>query len=77
MPSIEIWIVMGEDGDCEVATDEDIALDRWTSEFGEGFCRVVKLNVTMSEPTGEGGSNAAVDVAVPDGAGRTEEVETG
>lgn len=31
---------------------------------------IVKLNVTMSEPIGERGSNAAVDVAVPDDAGR-------
>jgi hypothetical protein len=43
---------------------------------GVAVCRIVKLNVTMSEPFGENGSNAAVDVAVPDEAGRTEEVET-
>jgi hypothetical protein len=30
----------------------------------------------MSEPFGENGSDAAVDVVVPDEAGRTEEVET-
>jgi len=77
-----VWVVMDESGDCEVATDEAIALDRWKSEFGEGFdgaavCRIIKLNVTMSEPTGENGSDSAVDVAVPDGAGHTEEVETG
>jgi hypothetical protein len=77
-----IWIVMDESGGCEVATDEAIALDRWKySDFSEGFdgtavCRIVKLNVTMSEPTGENGSEAAVDVVVPDDAGRTEEVET-
>jgi hypothetical protein len=68
-------------GDYEVAADEAIALDRWNTEFGEGFdsaavCRIVKLNVTMSEPFGENGSDAAVDVVVPDEAGRTEEVET-
>ena len=56
MPSVEIWIVMDEAGDCEVATDEAIALDRWKLEFGEGFDG---LNVTMSEPTGEHGSNWA------------------
>jgi hypothetical protein len=54
MPSVQIWIVMGEDGDCEVATDEMIALDRWKTEFGEGkdlaTCRVVKFNVIMSLP---------------------------
>jgi hypothetical protein len=71
----------GESGDCEVATDEAIAIDRWKSEFGEGFdgagvCRIVKLNVTISEPTGKNGPDTAVDVVVPGGAGRTEEVET-
>lgn len=73
---------MDESGGCEVTTDETIALDRWKdSDFSEGFdgaavCRVVKLNVTMSEPFGENGSGAAVDVVVPDDAGRTQEVET-
>jgi hypothetical protein len=77
-----VWIVMDEVGGYEVAADEAEALDRWKySESSEGFdgvavCRIVKLNVTMSEPFGENGSNAAVDVAVPDEAGRTEEVET-
>jgi hypothetical protein len=78
-----VWIVMDELGDCDVATNESDALDRWkNSDSGERFtgavtCRTVKLNVTMSEPTGENGSGAAVDVVVPDDAGRTEEVETG
>ncbi len=76
-----IWIVMDESGDCEVATDEDIALDRWNSEFGGGFtgaavCRIVQLNITMSEPFAENGSDTAVDVMVPDDAGHTQEVET-
>ena len=35
-----------------------------------------KLNLTMSEPFGENGSGAAVDVVVPDDAGHTEELET-
>ena len=43
---------MDESGDCEVATDETIAIDRWNDEFGENFsgeavCRIVKLNVTI------------------------------
>jgi hypothetical protein len=77
-----IWIVMDEAGGYEVAADEADALDRWQhSDFSEGFdgtatCRIVKLNVTMSEPFGENGSSAAVDVVVPDDAGRTEEVDT-
>lgn len=81
MTTVTIWIVMDEFGDCDVATDEAVALDRWRTEFGRGFagttgCRIVKLNVTISEPTGESGSDAAVDVVVPDDAGRTEEIET-
>jgi hypothetical protein len=39
-------------------------------------CRVVKLNVTMSEPAGENGSDKAIGVAVPDDAGRIFVVET-
>jgi hypothetical protein len=72
---------MDESGDCEVATDEAIAIDRWKSEFGNRFdgaatCRIVKLNVAMSEPTGENGSGEPVPVMVLDDAGRTEQVET-
>jgi hypothetical protein len=43
-------------------------------------CRFIQLNVTMSEPlepdNGNSGSDAVVDVVVPDEAGRTAEVET-
>ena len=35
--TVAVRIVMDESGDCDVATDEAIALDRWKSEFGEGF----------------------------------------
>jgi hypothetical protein len=28
MPTVEVWVVLGEDGSCEVATDEDTALAR-------------------------------------------------
>ncbi len=82
MPSVEIWIVMGEDRDCEVATDGMIALDRWKAEFGgedAATCRVVKLNVITSPPHApddDGSDGPAVDVVVPDDAGRIEEVET-
>ena len=79
--TVTIWIVMDENGECEVATDETIAIDRWqTSEFAECFdstsvCRVVQLKVTMSEPTGDSGSGAVVEVAVPDEAGHTAELD--
>jgi hypothetical protein len=79
MPTVEVWIVMGEDGNCEVATDEDTALERLQYGLDEDLagtvCRFVRLNVKMSEPRGENGTGAAVDVVVPDDAGRTEEVE--
>ena len=39
-------------------------------------CRIVQLNITMSELLAENGSGAAVDVVVPDDAGRTDEIET-
>ena len=31
--TVTIWIVMDESGDCEVATDKDVAVDRWNDEF--------------------------------------------
>ncbi len=72
--TVAIWIVMNESGECEVATDEDKALDRWNDEFGQdaagAVCRLVKLNVTMAAPL-----VTEVDVAVPDEAGRTVKVE--
>jgi hypothetical protein len=79
MPSVEIWITMSEDGDCEVATDEDTAIERLIDGSGDDLagtvCRVVKLNVTMSlphVPDVDESDRSAVDVAVavPDGAGR-------
>jgi hypothetical protein len=85
MPTVEVWIVMYESGNCEVATDETIAVDRWNDEFGGNFageavCRVVKLNVTMSVPRQPHGdenvSGVAVDVMVPDHAGQAGTVET-
>ena len=51
--TVTIWIVMDESGDCEVATDKDVAVDRWNDEFLQGDIvgppeyRFVKLNVTM------------------------------
>ena len=76
---VEVWIVMGENGDYEVAPDEDTALERLIDGSSEDLagtvCRIVQLNVTISEPFAENGSGAAVDVVVPDDAGRTDEIE--
>lgn len=78
MPSVEIWIAMSEDGDYEVATENDTAIERLIDGSGDlagTVCRVVKLNVTMSlphVPDDDESDRPAVDVAVavPDGAGR-------
>jgi hypothetical protein len=77
-------VALSENGDCEVATDKDAALERLV-EDGAGHdlagtvCRVVKLNVIMSLPHGQDDDDdadgPAVDVAVPNGAGRNIEVE--
>jgi hypothetical protein len=78
-----IWIVMSENGDCEVATDEDTAIENLINGSDEDLagtaCRVVKLNVTMSEPRyrdDDEETDKAVDVTIPDDAGRIVEVET-
>jgi len=80
MPIVEVWIAMDENGGCEVATHEDNAIDRLKDGSDEDLagttCRVVKLSVTMSEPTGEDGSGAAVDVMIPNDAGHIVEIET-
>jgi hypothetical protein len=80
MPTVEVWVAMSEDGDYEVATDEETAIERLidgsNDDLAGTVCRVVKLNVTMSEPAGEGGSGAAVDVPVPNDAGRNFGIET-
>jgi hypothetical protein len=61
---------MDEFGDCEVATDKDVAVDRWDDEFlqedikGPPERRFVKLNVTMIAPLV---TDAEVDVTVPEG----------
>ena len=72
--TVTIWIVMDESGDCEVATDKDVAVDRWNDKFlkedmiGPPECRFVKLNVTMSAALAADATE--VDVTVPE-AGRT------
>jgi hypothetical protein len=76
MPTVEVWVVLGEDGSCEVATDEDTALARLKDGSDDDLvgtaCRVVRLNVTMSEPRyrdDDDETDKAVDVPVPDDAG--------
>jgi len=84
MPTVEVWIAMSENGDCEVATDEDTAierlLDRASDDLDGTVCRVVKLNVTMSlphEPDDDESDGPEVDVLVSDDAGGVVEIETG
>jgi hypothetical protein len=85
MPTIEVWLVLSEDGSYEVATDEQTALDRLVDAADEDLagtvCRIVKLNVTMADtrtPADEDETeqaDKAVDVTVPDDAGSIVEVE--
>jgi hypothetical protein len=83
MPTVEVWVVLGENGNCEVATDEDTALGRLKDGSDDDLvgtaCRVVKLNVTMSEPRYRDDDDEVdepVYVTVPDDAGRIVEIET-
>jgi hypothetical protein len=84
MPTVEVWIAMSENGDCEVATDEDSAIERLidgsSDDLAGTVCRVVKLNVVMSLPherddddDGEE-TEKPIDVMVPDDTGRNVEV---
>jgi hypothetical protein len=82
MPIVEIWIAMSENGGYEVATDDDTAIENLKDGSGEDLagtaCRVVKLNVTMSEPRyrdDDDETDKAVDVTIPDDAGRIVELE--
>jgi hypothetical protein len=64
MTSIEVWIVMNEDGDYEVGKDEDDAVERFEDDVGGSFRRVVKINVTMGPPEPQ-----VANVTVPGEAG--------
>jgi hypothetical protein len=82
MPIVEIWIATSENGGYEVATDDDTAIENLKDGSGEDLagtaCRVVKLNVTMSEPRyrdDDDETDKAVDVTIPDDAGRIVELE--
>jgi hypothetical protein len=67
---------MNEAGDYEVATDKDVAVDRWNDEFleediiGPPEYRFVKLNVKL--PARLITDVTEVDVTVPDEAERTQ-----
>jgi hypothetical protein len=85
MPTVEVWVVLSENGSCEVATDAATALERLIDRSGNDLvgtaCRVIRLNVTMSEPRyrdddDEIEIDKTVDVTVPDDAGRIVEIET-
>jgi hypothetical protein len=86
MPTVGVWVVLSENGSCEVATDADTALERLIDGSGDDLagtaCRVIRLNVTMSEPRyrdddDEIGDEIAktVDVTVPNDAGRIVEID--
>jgi len=82
MQTIEVWVALGEDGNHEVATDEQTALDRLVDASDEDLsgtaCRLVRLNVTMADPHAaddDDQTDKIVDVAVPDDAGRVVDVE--
>jgi hypothetical protein len=79
--TFQIWIAMSENGDCEAATDEDTAIENLKNGSSEDLagtaCRVVKVNVTMSEPRyrdDDDETDKAFDVTIPDGVGRIVEV---
>jgi hypothetical protein len=70
MTSIEVWIAMNEDGDYEVAKDEDDVVDLWNENVGGLSRRLVKLKITMSAPV-----ITEADVNVPEEAGHAVNVE--
>lgn len=82
MPTIQVWVALGEDGNYEVATDEDSARERLrdgsSDDLAGTACRVVQLNITMGDPRyrdDDDETDKAVDVAIPDGAGRVIDLE--
>jgi hypothetical protein len=70
MTSIEVWIAMNEDGDYEVAKDEDDVVDLWNENVGGLSRRLVKLRVTTSAPV-----VTEADVNVPEEAGQAVNIE--
>jgi hypothetical protein len=87
MPTVEVWVVLDQNGSCEVATDADTALERLIDGSGDDLvgtaCRIIRLNVTMSKPRYRDDDDEiddeidkTVEVTVPDDAGRIVEIET-
>jgi hypothetical protein len=77
MPTIEVWIALGEDGSAGVADDQDTAKERLmegsSDDLSGTACRLVQLNVTLSEPRyrdDDDDTDKPVDVTIPDDAGR-------
>jgi|HubBroStandDraft_6_1064221.scaffolds.fasta_scaffold323295_2 hypothetical protein len=66
--TVEVWIVMGEKGDYEVAPDEDRALERLIDGSSEDLagtvCRIVQLNVTIERSQQARGGLAARRLAL-------------
>jgi hypothetical protein len=71
-PVIDVWIAMNEDGEYEVAKDEDEVVELWDDNVGGLARRIVRLRVTMSAP-----AVADVEAYVPDEAGQTASTEVG
>jgi hypothetical protein len=87
MPTVEVWVVLDQNGSCEVATDADTALERLIDGSGDDLvgtaCRIIRLNVTMSKPRYRDDDDEiddeidkTVEGTVPDDAGRIVEIET-
>ena len=54
MPTFAVWVALGKNGNWDVGTDEDTALERLIDGSDEDLtgtaCRLVKLSVTMADP---------------------------
>ena len=61
--TIEVWIVMNEDGDYEVGKDVDDAAEQFDDNLTGSLRRIVKINVNMTPP-----QVREANVAVPDDA---------
>jgi hypothetical protein len=78
MWTVEIWVALDENGHHVVATEPDEALENLKSNsavnLNKTVCRVVKLNITMSEPRHrddvDDETDKPVDVTILDDAGR-------
>lgn len=86
MPTVDVWVVLNENGSYEVATDAQTAFERLIGGSGDDLagttCRIIRLNVTMSEPRYRDDEDEieieidkTLDVTVPDDAGRIVEIE--